>query len=115
MLEQHARGDCDQQIGMSDAEVVRALDLCNYLLPIGVERAAVNFTRDEEVRDGGPALCRPLGHQAAESAGEFEAARLPWGRARCNRCGRGLHVRRKNLAAWARTAYGGDVDTQFFR
>ena len=65
MLQQHARGQRDQQIRVRDADVVRAFDLRRPLFPIFVERAGFDFTRNEEVRNSSPALRGAFGHQVA--------------------------------------------------
>ena len=76
MFEEDAGRKCDQQIGMRDADLVRALDLGNDLVAILVERGGVDFAGDEEMRDGSPALRGALGHQAAERGGDFEIGRF---------------------------------------
>src|ERR1019366_10147860 len=85
MLEQHTRSQCDLKIRMGYADVVRAFDLGDQLFPMVVERAGIDFTRDEEVRDGGPALRSAFGHQAAEGAGDFDAGGFLGNRIGCNR------------------------------
>ena len=60
---------------MREANVVPTLDLGDQLFPVFIQRGGIDFTGDEEVRNGGPALCRSFGHDAAERTGNLDASR----------------------------------------
>src|ERR1700679_1825583 len=97
---------------MRDANFVCALDLADQLFPIFVKCTGVDFTRNEEVGNVGPALRSAFGHEAAESAEDFDIARR-WRARRSTRCvwrgSRSLHVRRENLTTGSRASHSRDI------
>ena len=97
-MEQHARRERHEQVGMSDANLVRTLDLSYRAFAIVVERSRFDLAAHKEMRDGRPALRGAFGHDAAERARHFNAS----GFFRCSRRGRrggcNLHIRSQNLS-----------------
>src|SRR5271165_2242647 len=116
MPEQYASHQGDQQIGVGDADIVSSLDLGKDFPSIFVKRAGLDFSRNKEMRNCRPTLRGALRHYAAEGAGNFEVDGFPR-RLRVSGSWRGcgLHVRGKNLAAWASTTQRADVHAKLFR
>src|SRR5208283_3283643 len=73
MLEQPARDQRYQKIGMCNTDVIRALNSGDDLVAVLVERGSVNVAADEEMRDGGPAPGGAFGHDAAEGGRDLDA------------------------------------------